>query len=124
MTALAKGGSGTSLLDWAIAYWWLILIFGGAVLEWFGEIFDCGFGAVRHALKVRHKRRLQLARARARAARPLVPDAGPRPLPGACVHRRVKQVRDMDGNLVAWLCLKEGCEKQLPADWAIAQEDL
>ena len=30
----------------------------------------------------------------------------------------------MDGNLVAWLCLKEGCEKQLPADWAIAQEDL
>ena len=120
MTALAKGGSGTSLLDWAIAYWWLILIFGGAILEWIGEIFGCGLSAIADALQVRHERRLELARARSAP----VADNPARPMPGRCVHRRVKQVRDMDGNLVAWLCLKEGCEKQLPADWAIAQEDL
>lgn len=118
MTATKHPG----IVDLLFAYWWVILIFGGTVLGWLGEVFGVGASAVSRSLQVRHKRRLQLERARAKAARPAAQER--RPLPGQCVHRRVRQVRDMDGNLVAWLCLKDGCEKQLPPDWAVAAEDL
>ena len=118
MITASKPDTASTLLGYALAYWWLLLIFGGAILEWIGEIFDCGLSAIADALQVRHERRLELARARSAP----VADNPARPMPGRCVHRRVKQVRDVDDELVGWLCV--GCDKQLPADWAVAQEDL
>jgi hypothetical protein len=50
--------------------------------------------------------------------------------PGPCKHRNVQRImaRKSDGSgdeeIVGWLCLKTGCDAQLPADWATAAEDL
>lgn len=123
----AASSSGTSFLALLASYWWAFLLFGGAVLEWIGEQFDMGLTALRRASRLRHKRRLEVKRLELRIAQARsAPPAGALslPRPGPCVHRNVKQVRDIDGHLVAWLCLKEGCDEQLPPDWAVAKEDL
>lgn len=109
------------VLNWCLNHWYVFLwlgVFGvfGAVRDFFAGMF----AAIIAIGDRRHERRLEIARAAAiPAAR-----SEPAPKPGRCVHRRVKQVRDIDGNLVAWLCLKEGCDEQLPPDWAVAKEDL
>jgi hypothetical protein len=113
VTIAAPESGADQVITFVLAWWWLIFLFGGAALE-------TVTGHLRHALKVRHKRRVQLARARAAAPAP----AGARAVPGPCQHLRVSQVRDRQDVLVAWLCLNEGCGQQLPADWAVAAEDL
>lgn len=122
-TATSDGGT-----DWVallVGYWWVILIFGGAILGWIGETLDCGLTALRRRAKVKHKRKLELAKLQlqiAQAHGAPVAEVSAVPKPGPCVHRRVRQVRDRGDELVGWLCA--GCDAQLPADWAVAQEDL
>ena len=120
-TATSDGGT-----DWvalAISYWWVILIFGGAILEFLGETFDVGLSALHRRSKMKHKRKLQALRLELEIAQARSGASGAALVkPGPCVHRRVRQVRDRGDELVGWLCT--GCDAQLPADWAVAQEDL
>ena len=55
------------------------------------------------------------------AAAPALPAEQEEKLPGPCVHRRVVPVIS-DEEVVAWLC--RSCDKKLPADWAVREEDL
>jgi len=106
------------VLNWLLNHWFLIFILGAlGVFEGIRDFFIGIAEAVAGVFAVHHERRIELAEAQGRAA--VEPRA---PLPGRCVHRRVKQVRDMNDELVGWLCV--GCDAQLPADWAIAAEDL
>jgi hypothetical protein len=54
--------------------------------------------------------------------RPAPPAAAKKP--GPCVHRNVTPIITRDDELVGWLCKKQGCEKRLPPDWAVLDEDL
>jgi len=116
-----------AVLNWGLAHWWVLFFlsafgFFDGVREFFAGIFASAVALGDR----RHERRLEVERAKAppRALTPedFIPATAARTRPGRCVHRRVRQVRDRDDNLVAWLCA--GCEKQLPADWAVAEEDL
>jgi hypothetical protein len=122
----ATSDSGTDWVALAISYWWVLLILGGGILGWIGETLDAGVSALHRRSKLKHKRRLQALKlelqiAQAKGAAP-VAEVSAAPQPGPCVHRRVKQVRDRNDELVAWLCV--GCDAELPADWAVAKEDL
>jgi hypothetical protein len=123
-----------TLAEIFVEYWWLLLIFGGAVLDFIAETFGVGIGAVRawarrkrkrleaarrHQLKLRQ---LELEIARAQAGQAATLAVAGQPKPGPCVHRNVSQVVDANDVLVAWLC--KGCSAQLPADWAVRAEDL
>ena len=122
--ASAAAGSGTwvNLFE---SYWWLLLIFGGGILEWIAETFDVGVSALQRRAKAKRKhqlalRKLELEIARTNAGK--TAEASLAVTPGPCVHRRVKQIRDVTDELVGWLCV--GCDTRLPADWAVAAEDL
>jgi hypothetical protein len=122
----ATSDSGTDWVALAISYWWVILIFGGSILGWISETLDVGLSALHRRSKLKHRRKLEALRlelqiAEARSAAPVAEVSGA-PRPGPCVHRRVKQVRDRGDELVGWLCTS--CDAQLPADWAVAKEDL
>lgn len=111
-----------SLLNTLLSWWWLALIWGGALLEWAGEKYDLGVRALRRRSKRRHKQklerlRLELAITQARRA-----GAAAEPVPGTCVHRKAVPVRNNDGDVLAWLC--RSCDTQLPADFSIYREDL
>ena len=108
-----------AVLNWLLAHWWVffwLAILG--VFEGVRDFFVSTAEALAGLFDRRHQRKLELARAQRESA----PAETARPLPGRCVHRRVKQVRDRDDELVGWLCL--GCDAQLPADWAVTKEDL
>lgn len=47
--------------------------------------------------------------------RPRQPRALEEPCPSG--HRDAVSVEDVDGELVAWLCVDPGCGDQLPRDW-------
>jgi hypothetical protein len=118
-------GGGDTWVTLFADYWWLLLIFGGGMLEWIAETFNVGVSALQRRAKAKRKhqialRKLELEIAQASAGK--IIDAGPAAIPGPCVHRRVKQVRDVTDELVGWLCV--GCDTRLPADWAVAAEDL
>src|ERR1700733_11044786 len=117
--------TGTEWLSGLLGYWWLALLFGGAALEWLGETFDVGLTALYRRAELRHRRQMDLKRVELEIlqARSWAASASPPPSkPGPCVHRNVVQVRDHSDELVGWLC--RGCDTQLPADWAVRQEDL
>ena len=38
-------------------------------------------------------------------------------------HRDAVSVEDLNGELVAWLCLDPGCGEQLPKDWRLPPVD-
>ena len=121
-TATSDGGT-----DWVallVGYWWVILIFGGAILEFLGETFDVGLSALHRRSKMKHKRRLQALRLELQIAEARAAGTTPaRSLPAApCRHRNVVGVRDRRDKLVAWLC--KGCDEQLPADFSVYEEDL
>ena len=123
MAAHSHASDGTSWLAILLGYWWVALIFGGAVLEWIGETFNVGVGALRRRAKLRHKRRMELRRVElqiAQAKTGAVPSLLPKP--GPCVHRHVAPVVSAAEELVGWLC--RGCDAQLPPDWAVREEDL
>ena len=46
---------------------------------------------------------------------------------GVCLcpsrHRDAVSVEDVDGELVAWLCVEPGCGEQLPKDWRLPLVD-
>ena len=92
-TATSDGGT-----DWVallISYWWVILIFGGAILEFLGETFDVGLSALHRRSKMKHKRKLQALRLELEIAQARSGASGAALVkPGPCVHRRVRQVRD------------------------------
>jgi hypothetical protein len=122
----AASDTGTDWLTLLLSYWWVFLLFGGAILEWIGETFDVGLSALHRRSKLKHKRKLaalrlelQIAQAKAGTQTPALAGA----LPAApCRHRNVAGVRDRADNVVAWLC--KGCETQLPADFSVYEEDL
>lgn len=121
--AAAHPGVLADLLAFWATWWWAILLFGGSVLEWLGEACDVGLTALGRRSKRRHKRRLELKRLELEIAQTkagtVIPAAK---VPGECVHRRVVPVIAADETLTAWLC--KGCDTQLPADWAVREEDL
>lgn len=112
--------------DWGsiiAAWWWVALIAGGAALEWIGEVFDVGLGALRRRSKLKHKRQMDLKRMELQIAQAKTGAvSSPLPTPGPCVHRNVIPVVAADETVSAWLC--RSCDAQLPADWAVREEDL
>jgi hypothetical protein len=95
-------------------WWWLIILIAVNIPAWVSE-----------RLAVHHKRRVKLARAKARAAaesRASLEAFTHDPRPGPCVHRQVTPVIDHDDTVVAWLC--RSCDTQLPATWAVRKNDL
>lgn len=117
-----------SVLQLLGAYWWLLLLFGGTILEFIAETFDVGVSALRKRAKAKRRhqvemKRLELEIAQARTG--MAPGAVPAvtaPKPGPCVHRNVVPVVSRAEEVVAWLC--RSCEERLPASWAVREEDL
>jgi hypothetical protein len=109
-----------AVLNWLLNHWFLIFLL--SAFGFFEGVRDFFIGiaeAVGGVFDGRHQRELERIRAQHPAPSPALSGT---PLPGPCVHRRVKQVRDRRDELVGWLCI--GCDRQLPADWAVAEEDL
>lgn len=109
-------------IGWII---FLVLVFGGAVIEVLGKVFSIPFLALsgrgkskrKHQLALK-KLELQIAEARTRS----VPQDEDAP-PGPCQHYRVTPVVS-DDEVMAWLCKNPECSAQLPADFAVRAEDL
>jgi hypothetical protein len=121
--ATAHAGTGTDWVSVLLSYWWLALIFGGAILEWIGETFDVGLAALYHRAELRHQRQMDLKRVELEIlqARPGAASSS-LPRPGPCVHRNVTPVIAAgEDKPCAWLCR---CGERLPADWAVREEDL
>lgn len=71
----------------------------------------------KHELTIKQME-LQAAQAKS-AALPAVAQKDP----GQCKHRQVVSIRRKpDDELVGWLC--RSCDRQLPPDWAVDEEDL
>lgn len=112
-----------TFLDWLGANWLLILVlwwlFGGGVTVAARRYVK---GRRKHKLAVRE---LELKIARERNGVPALTRKEEKtlPKPGPCVHRNVKAVVSAfpEEKVVGWLC---ECSEQLPANWAVRQEDL
>lgn len=108
--------------------WIWVMLFWGTICGVTAACRDAVAGAWHAVVHGRHDRQLALlkeqrkleeARARARE----LPVAEDDPKPGRCVHRRVVPVIAAgDDAPCAWLC--KSCDTELPADWAVRQEDL
>ena len=116
-----------AVLNWLLAHWWVFIwlsIFG--VFEGVRDFFLGCAEAIGDLFSIRHRRKLELAKAQAKAARAQARAAGipaDRTLPAApCRHRNIVGVRDRTDKLVAWLCL--GCDTKLPASFSVYEEDL
>jgi hypothetical protein len=123
VSAAHAATGGTDWVTVLISYWWVWLIFGGAALEWIGETCNVGLSALHRRSKLRHKRQMALKRMEleiAQAKAGIIPSSLPKP--GPCVHRNVAPVISKAEELVGWLC--RTCDEQLPANWAVRQEDL
>jgi hypothetical protein len=120
---------------WAVIAFW---VFGGSVEEWWRRTRK----RHRKAAELRHRRRVELARAKAgqpyTGARPAVmagmPDvalpaaaiAAPpsaRPavaVPGPCQHEKIIPVITADGELVRWVCANyPRCDAKFPPSTAL-----
>ncbi len=76
------------------------------------------------AINNHHKRKLQLIKARARAAeyRAAVPRVSTsQPEISGCPHGKVTPVRLSDGTLVRWVCANPVCMKEFPPESAILE---
>jgi hypothetical protein len=110
-----------TILNWALEHWFLIFILG--VLGVFEDIRNFFVGAWKEITGTRHKRRMKELKAQERIARATAQSgAAALPRPGKCVHRDVAAVVSKADEVVAWLC--KTCKDQLPADWAVREEDL
>lgn len=117
------------------------------ILGWLAAGSALAFGrracrTVSRGLERRHRRRLELARARQVTYRitpdgqqpPIVTAEGGQPpvgpggatafTPGPCQHRHSVPVQTLDGEVAGWLCLNPGCGERLPATWAVLDQDL
>ena len=107
--------------DW----WWVLLLFGGAILEWIGGVLSAIYEALAGLGTARHRRRIELLKAQAKLEKARYTPSIQLAKPGPCVHRNVVPVISSDGingSVTSWLC--KTCDTQLPHDWAIRQEDL
>jgi hypothetical protein len=112
-----------AVLTWAAEHWFLIFLLG--ILGVFEGIRDFFVDAWQEITGTRHKRRMKELRARERIARATAKAeaaALPKSKPGLCVHRNVVPVVSKAEEVVAWLC--RTCDTELPADWAVREEDL
>jgi hypothetical protein len=112
----------------AANYWWTIFLFGGIIGVFFedlGEFLLKMAAAITGRGEVRHQRQLELERARAKAAKAQHKAIAP----GPCRHFHVQPVYSRPASeldepeLVAWACLNEHCRKQLPANFAVFEEE-
>jgi hypothetical protein len=109
-----------TVLQWALAHWFLIFVWGLA--SFFEEVRDFladGWNAVAGA---RHQRRVEELAAQAELERARAGTGRPAPEPGPCVHRNVVPVISRADEVVAWLC--RSCDTQLAVGWAVREEDL
>ena len=111
-----------AVLNWSLAHWWVFIwlaVFG--VFEGVRDFFLGILTAIVSIGERRHERRIE----EILAAHPAPPDPAVSPSlpkPGPCVHRDVVPVVAADETVTAWLC--RSCDMQLPADWAVREEDL
>lgn len=110
-----------TFLNWCAQHWFLAFIFlmvAGSLLEGVRDFF---LGIVRELSGNKHKRKIKELKLRVQIAEA---QAGGKPAvkPGPCVHRNVRPVVGTDDEVKAWLC--KTCDTQLPADWAVREEDL
>jgi hypothetical protein len=103
-------------IGWIIFFF---VMFGSAVAEFFGNVLTGVASVLTSRGEIRHQRRLELAKA-SRVKHP----AGRRKAPGPCRHYRVTPVVGVDDEVKAWLCRNPDCAAQLPADYAVREEDL
>jgi hypothetical protein len=115
-----------AVLNWSLDHWFVffwLAVFG--VFEGVRDFFLGIFEAVAGIGERRHERRLEELRLQVPTLPPgYVPPSAALAIPkkpGPCVHRNVKPVISADDELVGWLC---ACDAQLPADWAVREEDL
>ena len=108
-----------AVLNWPLNHWyvffWLAVL---GVFEGVRDFFIGIFVAIATIGERRHERRLE----EIRAAAPAPAVSSPLARPGPCVHRNVIPVVAADESVTAWLC--KSCDAQLPADWAVREEDL
>ena len=110
-----------AVLNWAAEHWFLIFIL--SALGVFEGVRDFFVGVYKEVTGTRHKRRMKELRAQERIARATrQAEVAVLPVPGPCVHRDVAAVISKADEVVAWLC--KTCKTQLPADWAVREEDL
>jgi hypothetical protein len=116
-----------AVLNWSIEHWYVwfwLAVFG--VFESVRDFFLGIFAAVASIGERRHERRLEELRLQVPSMPPgYVPPSAALSVPktpGPCVHRNVVPVVAADETVSAWLC--RSCDKQLPPDWAIREEDL
>lgn len=108
-----------AVLNWSLNHWYVffwLAVFG--VFESVRDFFIGIFEAIAGIGERKHQRRIEEIRAAAPA--PVLPSS--LPTPGPCVHRNVVPVVAADETVTAWLC--KSCDAQLPADWAVREEDL
>jgi hypothetical protein len=110
-----------AVLNWSLDHWYVffwLAVFG--VFEGVRDFFLGAFEAIAGIGERRHRRRIEEIRAAAPVV--TVPARIPGKKPGPCVHRNVVPVVAADEAVSAWLC--RSCDAQLPADWAVREEDL
>ncbi|HEV2450747.1 MAG TPA: hypothetical protein VGS62_02330 [Streptosporangiaceae bacterium] len=109
-----------AVLNWSLDHWyvffWLAIL---GVFEGVRDFFLGIFAAIVAIGERRHERRIEEIRAAAPAP-PVLSSSLPKP--GPCVHRNVTAVISGGDEVVGWLC--RSCDTQLPADWAVREEDL
>lgn len=107
------------VLNWCVENWWVfffLAVFGvfGGIRDFFVDIAYALGGGTKHKRKLKElKLKKQIAEANANVKTVT---------PGPCVHRNVRPVIGVDDEVKAWLC--KSCDTQLPADWAVREEDL
>lgn len=110
-----------AVLNWSLDHWYVwfwLAVFG--VFEGVRDFFLGIFEAIAGIGERRHERRMDELAARTR-----LPGGAPAVAaskPGRCVHRNVAPAVAADETVAAWLC--RSCDAQLPADWAVREEDL
>lgn len=111
-----------AVLNWLLAHWGVFFLLG--FFGVFGAIRDFIVDVARALGGHRRRKDRELSRRvrKLEAAQAAVPAGTPGPKPGRCVHRNVTAVVGTDDTVVAWLC--RSCDTQLPADWAVREEDL
>jgi hypothetical protein len=129
---LASATTQDSSWDWIWVAIPMLVIFGGAVLEFFGNVlsnlagFISGWGERKHEREL-EKKRLELEILKAKnQPQPPAPVKIPKGIPSknTCRHKRVLPVIAADGQLAAWLCTNPRCEAQLPKGFAVYEDDL
>jgi hypothetical protein len=121
--ATAHTTGAAAVIGTLISYWWVFLLFGGAILEWVGEVFNVGLSSLHKRAQLKHERRLELRRLELQVTQAKVnAPVAAAPIPGLCRHRQAVPVRNGDGDVVAWLC--KSCDTQLPREFSVYEEDL